>query len=1325
MNTILKKRKLINQKQSTAQKLNLKRQCKICKLKMHQDNLNDHLFEHYFVSNKCFVCDKTSSNQTNYVTHYLSHIDEKQFICVKCDKWFRQPVIYKRHIKTECNDEKQNTLVEENDDDDDDDNDTDTNLPNQLNKNLKRKNSTSSSNDFEPSSNSKKRKNLQVINSVVNPLPRPKGRPPKHPVKHQNKMAKKQQIKQENTKNKRELRGRKPANYKIMNQDDGFETVEEESSNNTKTKIQTRGNKTLKTKSSIPINDKPVKTSLIKPTRSSTRKQITTSIDSSSKNLKKESDNIQLDEDESKDKSSDSSASTSTSNEDDLKDLNVSDYEMEEDDNSNTKTTSQPPPPLPNISIKSTKDLSAFGTYKVKITRRRPSNNNNNNKPAESSNNNESNVSSNFHRNLSTASLLATPQKLSNLELILSTPSKNDLKQDSISSTNPNETNLNSSIQFQSFECPECEKKFVSYYGLVQHYDQHPNLAVTCVLCEITFENHQSLVQHNTNVHHLIEKSNCLFNKDKENLLANNQLLSRKPIAKDSTSTTAATTSKKSKNLTTKSKSQQDDIVNTNESSQTNNTNHDLSALPSIMTRTSRLGILNNRIDSTTNSNNLIIQSAASIKASLTSSAAILNHTLTVKTSGFADLSFIDFSCINFPRIAQNYCELWPRNLVNNNYNPLHNYKCESCGFYFPSLASLELHKIMKDKSTMRNDCQLFMTNSKYLDYEKTLNEIIDKIDSQTKPENKEERDKDEFMKWFGLINSNKLTNVSNKVSNINNKIIKTLKLEQYVNSDNNKELIININSNNGTKNSNQQLYSKLRKQMLGINHQFIKDLDRWKLMHLKPFSSNDYDNKVHLKPVANLNRPILIKSKKLKRNNNSFVTNNNNNNSTNTNNNNNIVKFPQIQTNKLPSVSNSNNNNNNNNSQNKNIIENQNDSKKNNNNNKKRKLEQTSQNNNNNSKDSGDSDKETINPARAMAALSFVDKNSSNSVKKIKSNENEIPSSSSPTQNLEINLAAQIKKAAKKKELKRLQHDGFKKIEPAPLTSPSPTSINTGNNNNNNSNSNNSKNKIILPKPPPLYKAPTHPNHHPNLLQNSSANSSILARASGMNNNLIAARNMPMPMPPKLQPMINKSVNPTPIMPKLTKTNGGNNNQIIIPQPPQLILASTGVMPPQNSNNKQLLLNGPPKLISPISAAVSVAASAQNSNDQLVRFNKNSENLSLKCKFCLQIFKGQSEFFQHVIMKHPKTLKQRLNKANRAHYTSLNKHNKTAHKPIAPKLPPPPPILNEDTMIPPPPSSTPMSSMNHLHQHHHHHHHFQSGSSSNNSNSISSTHSD
>ena len=515
--------------------------------------------------------------------------------------------------------------------------------------------------------------------------------------------------------------------------------------------------------------------------------------------------------------------------------------------------------------------------------------------------------------------------------------------------SNTSSTSLNMSSSSSSFECPECEKKFVSYYGLVQHYDQHPSLKVTCMLCEITFENHHLLVLHNTNVHHLVEHNH---DKVKESLISSNQLLSKK-INDSTTSTnqnlnkTGGNQSKSNSinsgkfNLTTKSKSFLDEASGdsldalSNNGIASNNALNDLSSLPSIMTRTSRLTTAPNAKQSILGASTTNGGVGSISKPTLITSAAILNHTLTVKTSGFADLSFIDFSCVNFPRIAQNYCELWPRKLQLNQLNsssqtihsqqqqrqflqPLHNYMCEKCGFYFPCKASLQLHRIKKSFATSKlivneknvewacseNDsksfeienntnkitsqCQLFMTNSKYLDYEKTLDEIITKIEHDKSLDQIDElQEKSEYLKIFGLVNVSSFATVpiaeinptqtpSEKTSQdaqttiLPNSSHKSLNLDAYINPKSFK--VINLT---------EKLLIKLRKQMLNINHQFIVDLNRWKFIHSTEtnghnlssqisnlsFDTSQYSSKIHLKPHVNLNRPLLIRSKKLKRN--------------------------------------------------------------------------------------------------------------------------------------------------------------------------------------------------------------------------------------------------------------------------------------------------------------------------------------------------------------------------------------------------------------------------------------------------------------------------
>lgn len=243
-----------------------------------------------------------------------------------------------------------------------------------------------------------------------------------------------------------------------------------------------------------------------------------------------------LDDDEDDDELTEDNLSTATNINDDLEEVIVSDYEMDNETAEQPDTADEPtvgdvkssaceaaptstiePAMLANALLEPTKDLGACGTYKVKIVPRRQSSsiNNNNNNTAKS-NAADSNTDT-----------PQTPQKL-NIKLNnVNTPSKS--LNGANSSTSTSSSNLlaaanapaTPSAHINNFECPECDKKFVSYYGLLQHYDQHPTLAVTCAFCEITFDNHHALVLHNTNVHHLNESSANLANitvkdKDKE-----------------------------------------------------------------------------------------------------------------------------------------------------------------------------------------------------------------------------------------------------------------------------------------------------------------------------------------------------------------------------------------------------------------------------------------------------------------------------------------------------------------------------------------------------------------------------------------------------------------------------------------------------------------------------------------------------------------------------------------------------------------------------------------------------------------------------------------
>ncbi len=283
------------------------------------------------------------------------------------------------------------------------------------------------------------------------------------------------------------------------------------------------------------------------------------------------------------------------------------------------------------------------------------------------------------------------------------------------------------------------------------------------------------------------------------------------------------------------------------------------------MTRTSRL---TNNDNKAYNSNNNSISNAVSLRTA----AAISNHNLPFKTTGFADLSFIDFSCMNFPRIAQNYCELWPRKpasasseYLQQQLQPLHNYSCNHCGYYFPSVASLRLHTMKKHlasteltqsfQSEIKPACPLFMTNSKSMCYEKCLDEIITRIEQeQERTENEAEA---EFLGLVGLMpvinfkkqsTSDFVSSSTGKAKQLNDQLI------DYISP-------IHVASSDG-------LLDELRKMLLNTNTNFIVELDRWKLMHTSCLDKVDhYSSKIHLKPPVNLSRPLLIKSKKLKRN--------------------------------------------------------------------------------------------------------------------------------------------------------------------------------------------------------------------------------------------------------------------------------------------------------------------------------------------------------------------------------------------------------------------------------------------------------------------------
>jgi hypothetical protein len=201
---------------------------------------------------------------------------------------------------------------------------------------------------------------------------------------------------------------------------------------------------------------------------------------------------------------------------------------------------------------------------------------------------------------------------------------------------------------------------------------------------------------------------------------------------------------------------------------------------------------------------------------------------------------------------------------------------------------------------------------------------------------------------------------------------------------------------------------------------------------------------------------------------------------------------------------------------------------------------------------------------------------------------------------------------------------------------------------NNNTSKKRSQQNTLAIhPPPPPLlpiYKtiAPT----------NTSANSSRLASASGM---------MP-PKLPKLESCLPKltKIAQAPIveskpnyemlkaMPKLKPQQNIINNFGLVPPPPQLEpfgLKLERLKKKNNSSGSDNSNTSTSSSSSTMSNGNSISSTSSNGGTEQEK-NAKSENISLKCKFCRTSFKGQSEFFQHVIVKHNKMVKQRINRA-------------------------------------------------------------------------------
>lgn len=225
------------------------------------------------------------------------------------------------------------------------------------------------------------------------------------------------------------------------------------------------------------------------------------------------------------------------------------------------------------------------------------------------------------------------------------------------------------------------------------------------------------------------------------------------------------------------------------------------------------------------------------------------NATQSIHKIGFADLSYVDFSCVNFPRIAQYYCELWPRKIASG--TPMHNYTCHHCSFSFPCEAALKMHHYHAKNGTL---CHMFMNNPGMVCVNKCLDEIITQIEANESKNyslsDSDTKRKENFLRNVALVSVNK-----------------KVKYEEA-----------------------SKVKMEMRESLLQVNHQFITDIDRWKVSNMSQIHSiasntnsnglvsnsngnNGFSNsyqmnmmKIQLKPHVNLNKTLLIKSKKLKR---------------------------------------------------------------------------------------------------------------------------------------------------------------------------------------------------------------------------------------------------------------------------------------------------------------------------------------------------------------------------------------------------------------------------------------------------------------------------
>lgn len=769
---------------------------------------------------------------------------------------------------------------------------------------------------------------------------------------------------------------------------------------------------------------------------------------------------------------------------------------------------------------------------------------------------------------------------------------------------------------------------------------------------------------------------------------------------------------------------------------------------PVFSNRTNSILTRNLRLNSNTTLNTSHNHQKFSLINHTTNSLSLLSSSFSssqiTNKIGFADLSFIDFSCINFPRIAQNYCELWPRKIAFN--SPLHNYTCKYCSYSFPCPASLILHMSknnlnckclidLNNSSNNKNDNTAISTVSASTSAAaanattnnnvtkcilKTLDDLITQIeyefefvDNNNLNHRKDENEKMKFLKNFNLIqksdlneykiNEKKKYYLRSKLIDVNSQFIRDLNKWKLLHMSNNQNMHIvqthllqqssslfanqiNANSNilsNSNSISNGSINSSTVNGVgLGLQNSISNGLNNAtnkillkpnvnsllirikKVKRIRPITSSSifYYNTKATKEFSGSNAPntlesikSLIKEEALNdenNSNNSKSAKRNNKNNNNSGGNGGLVRIVRIaRSNSTSSNSTSttpvqtSTRNNEEYDEEDEIDEDD-------------EQEEDIDNNNNEAFDENDENDEEDDKANNLKKRKL---SASNQSLNLNSNTTTSSNNSKKLKKSQSNIGVPVKAST------NVDSISFKKI--LTITSNYNKSLITKTVDNNRINmiSSNVTNAGIK-EPPPLYKAPVKNDHqyhqskqqqkqqqqHSKLLSNNNNASNIL-----YNNDSSTTIEMPklqpinviqQRMPPKLKPIIQLIANKD----KSSSTIETSTSKQQMPTLLNNTILTTN-RNNQNNNEKQKRKSFP---LSINKQQTSKSNSNNNSNANNINTNtanksSNDTNKILKCKFCSDIFKGESKFFHHVLVAHPEIVKERLNRSNKTSNTA------------------------------------------------------------------------